>query len=119
MDTFHSVVNIVSFTLNIIGALITIWGIIVSLFEFLKKEILNRAEVISLNEAIRLKLGSSGIGVFYCWRYRQNHHYSYLGELRDIRRYRGHQDDIKLFLNQRFKEGLRTSRLWPRILSAA
>jgi uncharacterized membrane protein len=58
MDTFHSVVNIVSFTLNIIGALITIWGIIVSLFEFLKKEILNRAEVISLNEAIRLKLGS-------------------------------------------------------------
>jgi len=58
MDPFHSIINVVSFTLNIIGALITIWGIMVSLFEFLKKEILNRVEVIKLNEAIRIKLGS-------------------------------------------------------------
>ncbi len=58
MDTFHSVINSISFSLNIIGALITIWGIIVSLFEFLKKEILNRAEAVKLNEAIRIRLGS-------------------------------------------------------------
>lgn len=58
MDYFHSVINSISFVLNIIGALITIWGIFISLFEFLKKEILNRAEAIQLNEAIRIKLGS-------------------------------------------------------------
>ena len=58
MDTFHSVITSVSFALNIIGALITIWAIIISLAEFIKKEILNRAEVIQLNEAIRIKLGS-------------------------------------------------------------
>jgi uncharacterized membrane protein len=58
MDTFHNVINVVSFSLNIIGALITIWGILVSLFEFLKKEISNRGEIIKLNETIRLKLGS-------------------------------------------------------------
>jgi len=58
MDTFHSIINSASFALNIIGALITIWGIVVSLFEFLKKEILQRSEVIKLNEAIRIKLGS-------------------------------------------------------------
>jgi uncharacterized membrane protein len=58
MDAYHSVINNVSFVLNIIGALITIWGIIISLFEFLKKEIANRAQVVQLNETIRLKLGS-------------------------------------------------------------
>ncbi len=58
MDTFHNVINSISFALNIIGALITIWGIVVSLFEFLKKEILSRAEAIKLNEAIRIRLGS-------------------------------------------------------------
>ena len=58
MDTFHIIINSTSFALNIVGALITIWGIIVSLVEFLKKEILHRGEIIQLNEAIRLKLGS-------------------------------------------------------------
>ncbi|MBI5144852.1 MAG: DUF1622 domain-containing protein [Candidatus Omnitrophica bacterium] len=58
MDTFHNLINSTSFTLNIIGALITIWGIIVSLLEFLKKEVLERTKVIQLNEAIRIKLGS-------------------------------------------------------------
>lgn len=58
MDAYQSVINNVSFVLNIIGALITIWGIIISLFEFLKKEIANRAQVVQLNETIRLKLGS-------------------------------------------------------------
>jgi uncharacterized membrane protein len=58
MDTFHNIISAISFTLNIIGALITIWGIITSLFEFLKKEILGRFETIQLNESIRIKLGS-------------------------------------------------------------
>jgi len=58
MEQFHNIINAVSFILNIIGALITIWGIIVSLSEFLKKEISKRAEAIRLNEAIRIKLGS-------------------------------------------------------------
>ncbi len=37
MNTFHAVIDIVSFSLNIIGALITIWGILLSLAAFLKK----------------------------------------------------------------------------------
>lgn len=58
MDTFHILINVVSFALNAIGALITIWGIAISLFEFIRKEILERKEAIRLNEAIRIKLGS-------------------------------------------------------------
>ena len=58
MDIFHSVINNISFALNIIGALITIWGIILSFFEFLKKEILHPLQAMQLNEAIRLRLGS-------------------------------------------------------------
>lgn len=58
MDTLHNVINVVSFTINIIGALVIIWGVLISLFEFLKKEVSNRKESIQLNEAIRLKLGS-------------------------------------------------------------
>lgn len=58
MDTFHIIINSTSFILNIIGALITIWGIVVSLFEFLKKELSDRSKAIQLNEAIRVKLGS-------------------------------------------------------------
>lgn len=58
MNTFHIVINVASFALNVIGALITIWGIIVSLGEFLNKEIAQRSETIKLNEAIRIKLGS-------------------------------------------------------------
>jgi len=58
MDTFHIIVNGVSFTLNIIGALITIWGILISLFDFLKKELLRKDDVLKCNENIRIKLGS-------------------------------------------------------------
>ncbi len=58
MDTFHNSINIISFSLNIIGALITIWGIIISLFEFLRKELLRREDCLKCNEIIRLKLGS-------------------------------------------------------------
>ncbi len=58
MDFFHNIINSTSFALNIIGALITIWGIILSLIDFLKKEIFNRGGALQLNEAIRIKLGS-------------------------------------------------------------
>ena len=58
MDAFHIIINNVSFALNIVGALITIWAIIISLADFIKKEIFNRGEAIKLNEAIRIKLGS-------------------------------------------------------------
>ncbi len=58
MDTFHNIINAIGFSLNIVGALITIWGIIVSLFEFLKKELLRKEDCLKCNESIRLKLGS-------------------------------------------------------------
>ncbi|MBM3248059.1 MAG: DUF1622 domain-containing protein [Candidatus Omnitrophica bacterium] len=58
MDKFHIVINAVSLALNIIGALITVWGIVISLFDFLKKEILRKKDVVQLNESIRIKLGS-------------------------------------------------------------
>ena len=58
MDTFHNIINSASFALNIIGALITIWGIILALFEFLKKEVQRKEDCLKCNEVIRLKLGS-------------------------------------------------------------
>ncbi|MCM8782381.1 MAG: DUF1622 domain-containing protein [Candidatus Omnitrophica bacterium] len=58
MDIFHGIINITGFTLNIIGALITIWGILVSLIEFIRKEIFFRGDQIRSNETIRIKLGS-------------------------------------------------------------
>jgi uncharacterized membrane protein len=58
-DTFHLIVNAISFALNIIGALITIWGIVICLFEFIKKELFSKkGDSLSQNEAIRIKLGS-------------------------------------------------------------
>lgn len=54
----HDIINIVSLCLNIVGALIVLLGTAVSLVEFLRKEIFERAEVVRLNEAIRIKLGS-------------------------------------------------------------
>jgi uncharacterized membrane protein len=58
MDAFHNIINVISFTLNIVGALVTIWGTLISLFEFLQKEALQKKESVQLNEAIRIKLGS-------------------------------------------------------------
>ena len=54
----HNIINIVSLCLNIVGALIVLLGTAVSLVEFLRKEIFERSEVVRLNEAIRIKLGS-------------------------------------------------------------
>jgi uncharacterized membrane protein len=58
MAVFHDIVNVVSFALNIIGALIILFGVAISLWEFLMKEIFARGDLIKLNEAIRIKLGS-------------------------------------------------------------
>ena len=58
MAAFHDIVNIVSFILNIIGALIILFGVVISLVEFLRKEIFAREDLIKLNETIRIRLGS-------------------------------------------------------------
>ncbi len=58
MDKFHAIINAICFTLNIVGALITIWGALIALFAFLRKEMLKRAEAVRLNDSIRIKLGS-------------------------------------------------------------
>jgi uncharacterized membrane protein len=58
MDSLHQLINVISFTLNIIGALITIWGIVICLLDFIKKELLDRDQAVRLNESIRIKLGS-------------------------------------------------------------
>lgn len=58
MDTLHSVITNISFLLNIIGALVIIWGVVISLSGFLKKEITDRSKATQLNEAIRIRLGS-------------------------------------------------------------
>ena len=57
-EMLHAVISWTTFVLNVIGSLIVLWGIMLALFEFLRKELLNRNELIPLNEAIRLKLGS-------------------------------------------------------------
>lgn len=58
MDLFHTIINSLGFSLNIVGALITIWGIFISLLDFLKKEFSLKGDVVKLNETIRIKLGS-------------------------------------------------------------
>ncbi len=58
MDTFHILINGISFTLNIIGALITLRGIVIALGEFLKKEFSGKKDALGPNESIRITLGS-------------------------------------------------------------
>ena len=58
MDMLHAVINAISFVLNVIGSLIILFGIAVSLIEFLRKEVFERERAVQLNETIRLKLGS-------------------------------------------------------------
>lgn len=58
MEEFHAIINSISFTLNIVGSIIIIWGILIALFNFLRKEILHRSIAVKLNESIRIKLGS-------------------------------------------------------------
>lgn len=58
MDLFHSIVNVVSLSLNVLGALITVWGVLISSVEFLRKELNRQEECLKCNEVIRIKLGS-------------------------------------------------------------
>lgn len=58
MVTFLDVINVVSFVLNVIGSMIIVFGVAISLFEFLRKEIYEREEAVKLNEKVRGKLGS-------------------------------------------------------------
>ena len=57
MDTLHKVINNVNLLLNIVGALIIIWGVFIALVQFLKKEIEGKDKAMQLNEAIRIRLG--------------------------------------------------------------
>jgi uncharacterized membrane protein len=58
MDKIRVIIDAISFGLNIIGALIAIWGAIVAFVAFCRKELLKRAEAVRLNDSIRVKLGS-------------------------------------------------------------
>jgi len=58
MNILHLIVNSISLALNIIGAIITLWGVALSLPEFLEKEFRRQKDSLQRNEAIRIKLGS-------------------------------------------------------------
>ena len=58
IEMFHGIINILSFALNIMGAFITVWGIIISTAAFLKKELSSGQDRMLANEAIRIRLGS-------------------------------------------------------------
>ena len=57
MDILHNVISRINLVLNIVGALIIIWGVIISLIAFLKSEIGDRSKTMQLNETIRVRLG--------------------------------------------------------------
>lgn len=58
MQAFHDVINALSFGLNIIGSLVILFGVVLALMQFLRKEILERRDAVKLNEPIRGMLGS-------------------------------------------------------------
>ena len=58
LDILHNALNSLSLLLNIIGALVIVWGVVISVAQFLKKEIVDRNKVMQLNEVIRICLGS-------------------------------------------------------------
>ena len=58
VNSIHDLINSVSLVLNLIGAGIVVWGILLSTLDFLGKELFNRRKLLELNEIIRLKLGS-------------------------------------------------------------
>ena len=57
MDIFHILINGIVFSLNIIGVLITLRGVVIALGEFLKR-IIRKKDTVQLNESIRIALGS-------------------------------------------------------------
>ncbi|MDD5120276.1 MAG: DUF1622 domain-containing protein [Candidatus Omnitrophica bacterium] len=57
MDTLHGIINNINLVLNIMGALIIIWGVCIALFEFIKNETGDRSKTTQLNETMRIRLG--------------------------------------------------------------
>jgi len=58
MQALHSIINVLSFVLNIVGSSIILYGAAIALIEFFKKEIFARQDATQLNETMRIKLGS-------------------------------------------------------------
>ena len=58
MDIFHTLINGIAFSLNIIGALIVLRGVVIALGDFLKKEFSGKKDVVGIHESIRITLGS-------------------------------------------------------------
>jgi uncharacterized membrane protein len=54
----HEIINALSLVLSVIGASVTVYGILLALLSFIWKEIFNRKKSFELNETIRLRLGS-------------------------------------------------------------
>jgi len=57
MDVLHKIVYNIDLLLNIVGALIIIWGAIISLLNFIRTEIGDRNKTMQLNEIVRIRLG--------------------------------------------------------------
>jgi len=57
MDLFHAIINAIGLFLNIIGSVIIIYGAVLSIFDFIKKEIISREEPFKMTEKIRGELG--------------------------------------------------------------
>ncbi|MCM8819181.1 MAG: DUF1622 domain-containing protein [Candidatus Omnitrophica bacterium] len=57
MNLFYKAVDLSSLITNIIGAFITLWGVLVAVFEFLKGRI-KKEDCLKYNEFVRIKLGS-------------------------------------------------------------
>lgn len=58
IDIFHRVINAISLILNVIAVLITLWGIVIALSEFLRKELSFKKDSVKSNKAISIRLGS-------------------------------------------------------------
>jgi uncharacterized membrane protein len=58
MAALHDFINTISLVLNVIGSLIIIAGVIISLIDLVRKEVIARQETVAANESIRIKLGS-------------------------------------------------------------
>jgi len=58
MEQFHPIIQVICTVLNLIGAMITLWGTLVAFVAFIRKELLKRAQAVQLNDSIRIKLGS-------------------------------------------------------------
>ncbi|MBN1913792.1 MAG: DUF1622 domain-containing protein [Candidatus Omnitrophica bacterium] len=54
----HRFIDLLAFGLNIAGALITVWGAVIALYIFIRKEFWKRKVAVQMNDSLRVKLGS-------------------------------------------------------------